>query len=186
MRIVGGKFRGKKLAVPAHQGTRPTSDRARETLFNILFHNPNLGSSVLLGKKVLDIFAGTGALGLEALSRGAGSVSFIENDFTALKVLRENLKTFDLPALQIFEEDATHLSRSPKTPFDLIFLDPPYRQNFLLPSLEDLYQKGWFADNAIVVMEVAKDEDIIIPSFLTLILERTSGAAKLLFCRCEK
>jgi 16S rRNA (guanine966-N2)-methyltransferase len=186
MRIVGGRFRGKKLTNPTHQGTRPTSDRARETLFNILLHNPHLGSQALLGKRVLDVFAGTGALGLEALSRGAETVSFIENDLSAIKVLRENLKTFDLPALQIFEEDATHLSRSPMAPFDLIFLDPPYHQNLLLPSLENLYHKGWLGEGAIVVMEMAKNENIIIPSFLTLILERTSGAAKLLFCRCEK
>lgn len=186
MRIVGGRFRGKKLAVPTHQGTRPTSDRARETLFNILLHNPHLGSQVLLRKRVLDVFAGTGALGLEALSRGAETVSFIENDPAALKVLRGNLKTFDLPALQIFEEDAAHLSRVPMTPFDLIFLDPPYHQNFLVPSLESLYHNGWIGEGAIVVMEMAKDEDTIISPFLTLILERTSGASKLTFCRCGK
>ena len=186
MRIVGGRFRGKKLAAASHQGTRPTSDRARETLFNILLHNPAFGSSVLLGKRVLDVFAGTGALGLEALSRGAETVSFIENDPAALKVLRGNLKVFDLPALQIFEEDAIHLSRVPMVPFDLIFLDPPYHQNLLLPSLENLYHKGWFREEAIVVMEAATGENIVIPSFLTLILERTSGAAKLVFCRCGK
>lgn len=184
MRIVGGRFRGKKLAAPLHQGTRPTSDRARETLFNILLHNPHLGSQVLLRKRVLDVFAGTGALGLEALSRGAETVSFIENDPAALKILRKNLKAFDLQALQIFEEDATHLSRVPMVPFDLIFLDPPYHQNLLLPSLENLYHNGWLGEGAIVVMEAAKDEKIIIPSFLTLILERTSGAAKLAFCGC--
>jgi 16S rRNA (guanine966-N2)-methyltransferase len=100
--------------------------------------------------------------------------------------LRENIKVFDLPTLQIFEEDATHLSRSSMTPFDLIFLDPPYHQNLLVSSLENLYHEGWLGEGAIVTMEVAKDENIIIPSFLTLILERTSGAAKLLFCRCEK
>ncbi|MBX9621267.1 MAG: 16S rRNA (guanine(966)-N(2))-methyltransferase RsmD [Alphaproteobacteria bacterium] len=186
MRIVGGRFRGKKLAAPIHQGTRPTSDRARETLFNILLHNPHLGPQVFLGKRVLDVFAGTGALGLEALSRGAETVSFIEKDPAALKILRENLKAFDLPALQIFEEDATHLSRSFMVPFDLIFFDPPYHQNLLLPSLENLYHKGWLGEGAIVVMEVAKDENIIIPSFLTLVLERTSGAAKLLFFRYGK
>jgi 16S rRNA (guanine966-N2)-methyltransferase len=186
MRIVGGRFRGKKLVAPAHQGTRPTSDRARETLFNILLHNPYLGLSVLLGKRVLDVFAGTGALGFEAFSRGAETVSFIENDPAAIKVLRENLKAFDLPALQIFEEDATQMSRSPMAPFDLIFLDPPYHQDLLVSSLEGLYQKRWFVNGAIVIMEVAKNENIIIPSFLTLILERTSGAAKLLFCQCGK
>lgn len=184
MRIVGGRFRGKKLIAPPHQGTRPTSDRTRETLFNILLHNPHLGPSVLLGKRVLDVFAGTGALGLEALSRGAKSVSFIENDLAALKVLRENLKAFDLPALQIFEEDAIHLSCVPIAPFDLIFLDPPYHQNLLVLSLENLYHNGWLGESAIVVMEMAKDEEIIIPTFLTLILERPSGAAKLAFCRC--
>ena len=183
MRIVGGKFRGKKLVAPAHQGTRPTSDRARETLFNILLHNPHLGPQVLLEKKVLDVFAGTGALGLEAFSRGAETVSFIENDPAALKVLRENLKAFDGATSQIFEEDAAHLSRSPMAPFDLIFLDPPYHQNLLVLSLENLYHKGWLADGAIVAMEMAKDEEIILPSFLDFLFERTSGAAKLVFCK---
>lgn len=186
MRIVGGKFRGKKLVAPVHQGTRPTSDRARETLFNILLHNPHLGPQVLLGKRVLDVFAGTGALGLEAFSRGAETTSFIENDPAALKVLRENLKAFDVGALQVFEEEATHLSRSPMAPFDLVFLDPPYHKNLLVPTLESLYHKGWFAEGAIVVMEMAKDEEILLPTFLTMILERSSGAAKLVFCGCVK
>src|SRR5260221_10469350 len=106
MRIVGGKYRGKKLNVPTHEGTRPTSDRARETIFNILLHNPSFGPKVLLDKTVLDVFAGTGALGLEAFSRGAKSVTFIENNRNALPILYANIKTFDLPLASVLEQDA--------------------------------------------------------------------------------
>ena len=186
MRIVGGKFRGKKLLAPVHSGTCPTSDRTRETLFNILLHNSNFGPSVLVGKRVLDVFAGTGALGLEAFSRGAKAVSFIENDPTALQVLRENLKVFDLPDSSLVDEDATCLSRSPLVPYDLVFLDPPYKKNLLPSALESLYKGGWFQQGAVLVMEIAKDEVFTPPSFLTPVLERPSGPARVLFCRCEK
>jgi len=182
MRIIGGKYRGKKLNAPAHSGTRPTSDRTRETLFNILLHNLLFGSQFLLDKTVLDIFAGTGALGLEAFSRGAKSVTFIENHRETLPILYANLKDFDLPSSCVMELDVQKLKRNPHPPFDLIFMDPPYHQNLIVPTLRELESEGWMSKNALILMETAKDEVIDLPPFLSFALERISGAAKLLFC----
>jgi 16S rRNA (guanine966-N2)-methyltransferase len=182
MRIVGGKFRGKKIISPTHEGTRPTSDRTREMIFNILLHNPAFGSKVLLDKRVLDVFAGTGALGLEAYSRGAESVTFIEKDRETLSILRINVKAFDLPHMYILEQDATALRQKPSSPFDLVFLDPPYHQDLVLPTLTQLMTHGWLSQNAVIVVEIAKNESPHLSPLLSLILERTSGAAKVLFC----
>ncbi len=180
MRIVGGKYRGKKIASPLTEGTRPTSDRTREMIFNVLLHNPAFGPSVILEKTVLDVFAGTGALGLEALSRGAQSVLFIENNRQALAILRENIKAFDLPSSCILDREAPHLG-SPPCPFDLVFLDPPYGQNLLLPSLTHLSSQGWLAPQAVVVMEVGKQEEAPLLPFLSFITERFSGNSKVIF-----
>lgn len=167
---------------PAHEGTRPTSDRTRETIFNILLHNSLLGPPALHDKAVLDVFAGTGALGLEALSRGAKSVIFIENNREALPLLKANIKAFDLSPLYVVDQDARLVKSNHYAPFDLIFMDPPYHQDLVLPSLEQLVSKGWIAKNAVILIEVAKEETLLFPPFLHLVLERISGAAKLLFC----
>ncbi len=183
MRIVAGKYRGKKLFAPSYKRTRPTSDRTRETIFNILLHNPAFGSKVLSDKVVLDVFAGTGALGLEALSRGARSVTFIENERATLPILYDNVKAFNLSCSCVLEQDASRLQITPSVPFDLIFLDPPYHQNLLFPTLSQLFAQGWIAKEAIVVIEMAKNEPFLLPSFLTPVTERISGAAKVLFCK---
>ncbi len=183
MRIVGGKYRGKKIISPSHQGTRPTSDRTRETIFNILLHNPAFGQGVLVDRVVLDVFAGTGALGFEALSRGAKSVTFIENDRTALSLLYENMKVFQLSPDCVLEQDATDIKVTPPIPYDLIFLDPPYHQNLLPPTLSQLFVQGWFAKEAVVVIEIAKEDPFVLPSFLQLEMERNSGRTKILFCK---
>ncbi|MBY0291930.1 MAG: 16S rRNA (guanine(966)-N(2))-methyltransferase RsmD [Alphaproteobacteria bacterium] len=183
MRIVGGKYRGKTIRVPSHRGTRPTADRTRETIFNILLHNPVLGLETLIDKTVLDVFAGTGALGLEAFSRGAKSVTFIENEREIVPLLKSNIKAFNLPESSVLADDACHLHTRPLVPFDLIFLDPPYHQGFLLPSLEKLFMYGWLANEAVVIIEMEKNESLSLPPFLSLLIERISGAAKILFCR---
>lgn len=182
MRIVGGKYRGKKIMAPTHEGTRPTSDRTRETIFNILLHNPLFGPGVLLDKTVLDVFAGTGALGLEAYSRGAKSVTFIENSRSILPILYANIKALDLPRTCVLEQDIQRLSVNPGPPFDLIFMDPPYHQGMILPGLTQLESKGWIAKHAVIVIELAKDEALDFPPTLSLMMERISGAAKILFC----
>jgi len=181
MRIVGGNYRGKKILSPLSEGTRPTSDRTREMIFNVLLHNPAFGPSVLIDKAVLDVCAGTGALGLEALSRGAKSVTFIENDRAALPILRTNIKNFEASA-HILEKDAQHLGKAP-SPFDLVFLDPPYRQNLILPILTQLSSQGWLSPEAIVVIEVGKNEDFPLPPFLSFTIERTSGISKIIFSK---
>lgn len=183
MRIVGGKYRGKKIAAPSHKGTRPTSDRTRETIFNILLHNPSFGSSVLTDKAVLDVFAGTGALGLEALSREAKSVTFIENDRAALSILYDNVRAFSLPISCVLEQDTTQLQTIPVIPYNLIFLDPPYRKNLVSPTLLHLFEHGWIAKEAVIVIEIGKEEPFLLPPFLNLVMERISGAARILFCK---
>lgn len=182
MRIVGGKYKGKKLPSPKSRETRPTSDRARETLFNILFHNPALKSFSLEDKTVLDVFAGTGALGFEALSRGAKSATFIEKDPQALKALKATLQDFSLPFSWLIAADATQIHQAPHG-FDFVFLDPPYDQGLVSPTLYQLLDKGWLASNGLVVIEISKKEQPSLPSFLTLLLERTEGAAQFLFCQ---
>ena len=182
MRIVGGKYRGKKIAAPPCEGTRPTSDRTRETIFNILLHNPLFGLNFLKDKTVLDVFAGTGALGFEALSRGAKSVMFIENNKQALSTLYSNVKLFNLLSSCVLEQDVQTLKSNPYLPFDLIFMDPPYHQNLVLPALIQLETKGWMEKNAVILIELGKEEYFSLPSFLILGLERISGNTKILFC----
>ena len=181
MRIVGGKYRGKKLSTPAYGGTRPTADRTRETLFNILLHSPHFGQHVLRDKAVLDVFAGTGALGLEAFSRGAKSVTFIEHHRDALPTLYTNVNVFDLPSACVVAQEVQTLKANPYSPFDLIFMDPPYHQNLLPPTLQHLKEQGWIAQQACLVMEMAKDDVVTLPSFVMPVVERLSGPAKLVF-----
>lgn len=185
MRIVGGKYRGKKIRPPLAEGTRPTSDRTREMIFNVLLHNPAFGPSVLLDKAVLDVFAGTGALGLEALSRGAQSVTFIENDRSALSTLRLNIKDFEISSARILEKEAQHLGQASSF-FDLIFLDPPYGKNLILPTLTQLESHGWFSPEAIIVLEMGKTEDLSLPPFLSFTTEKTSGISKIIFSKYTK
>jgi len=184
MRIVGGKYRGKKIIAPLGTETRPTSDRVREMIFNVLLHNPALGPHVLLDKTVLDVFAGTGALGLEAFSRGAKSVLFIENDRKTLESLRANLKAFGLFSSSLLVKEAPFLGPAP-TSFDLVFLDPPYGKDLVLPTLDHLFSEGWLSSGATVVIEIGKAEDIPLPPFLSLVTERRTGVTKVLFCHLK-
>lgn len=182
MRIVGGKYKGKKISAPCSQDTRPTSDRARETLFNVLLHNPALGPVTLHNKAVLDVFAGTGALGLEAFSRGAERVAFIENNPKALEALQKTLPLFGLSLSSLIPANACDLGKAPQG-FDLVFLDPPYNQGLITPALFQLSEKGWFGKEALIVLETCKTEPLSLPPFLSLALERKEGAANLLFCK---
>jgi 16S rRNA (guanine966-N2)-methyltransferase len=182
MRIIGGQYRGRKLLSPPHGETRPTSDRTRETIFNILMNNPHFGSRVLIDKTVLDVFAGTGALGLEALSRGAKSATFIEKNRETLSVLRTNLQAFGLPSSGIVGKDIRALPPNLQPPFDLVFVDPPYEGGLIPPTLSTLLAKKWIGDGSLLVLECAKTEQVQLSPPFSLILERMSGAAKLIFC----
>src|SRR6201993_4211481 len=147
MRVVGGRLRGRNLASPASQAIRPTADRLRESLFNILVHaydNP------IEGARVLDLFAGTGALGIEAISRGAAFALFVDDGAEARALIRQNVDTLGLGAVtRVFRRDATKLGPAhPVEPFGLVFLDPPYRKGLAAPSLTALRDGGWLVRGA--------------------------------------
>ena len=183
MRIVGGRFRGRPLAAPAHEGTRPTSDRVRESVFNILAHG--IPKFSLEGAKVLDLFAGTGALGLEALSRGAAFCLFVEEEAEARAVIRRNVEAFGLTGItKIFRRDATALgSAENRGTFGLVFLDPPYGKGLAERALTSAATGGWLAPDAVAVMEERKDAAIALPVDFTAIDRRTWGDTQVLFAR---
>ncbi len=162
MRIIGGRLRGRALASPRTPTIRPTADRLREALFNILLHAYN---DPITGARVLDLFAGTGALGLEALSRGAAFALFIDNGTEARALLRENIAALGLGgASRVFRRDATRLGPAhPVEPFSLIFLDPPYRQGLAEQALASAQSGGWLAPQALLVVEEAADWAFVPP-----------------------
>jgi 16S rRNA (guanine966-N2)-methyltransferase len=148
LRIIGGEWRGRKLGFPDVEGLRPTTDRVRETLFNWL-------QPLIQGARCLDLFAGSGALGLEALSRGAASVSFVDSDRQAVQSLRDNLSLLKEQRGSVLQSDALTLlhNGAPEKPFDLVFLDPPFRKALLQPCLALLCQEGWLSADARIYLE---------------------------------
>jgi 16S rRNA (guanine966-N2)-methyltransferase len=154
MRIVGGHLRGRALAAPKSQAIRPTADRLRESLFNILVHRY---ADPITGARVLDLFAGTGALGLEALSRGANFALFIDNAAEARALMRENVAALGVGGTsRIFRRDATRLGEAQGLgPFSLVFLDPPYGRGLAEQALASALAGGWIAPNALIVVEEA-------------------------------
>jgi 16S rRNA (guanine966-N2)-methyltransferase len=162
MRVVGGRLRGRNLAAPASREIRPTADRLRESLFNILVHayeNP------IEGARVLDLFAGTGALGIEAISRGAGFALFVDNGAEARALLRNNVEALGLGGVtKVFRRDATNLGPAhPVEPFSLVFLDPPYGKGLAEKALASLRDGGWLTKEALLVVEEAKAAALTTP-----------------------
>ncbi|MGN6410554.1 MAG: 16S rRNA (guanine(966)-N(2))-methyltransferase RsmD [Nitrobacter sp.] len=154
MRVVGGRLKGRNIASPASTAIRPTQDRLRESLFNILVHayaNP------IDGARVLDLFAGTGALGIEAVSRGAKFALFVDNGAEARALLRNNVEALGLGGVtKVYRRDATHLGPAhPMEPFSLVFLDPPYSKGLAGTALTSLRDGGWLVPDALVVVEEA-------------------------------
>jgi 16S rRNA (guanine966-N2)-methyltransferase len=152
MRIVGGRLRGRALSAPKSQAIRPTADRLRESLFNILMH---AYGDPMSSARVLDLFAGTGALGLEAMSRGAAFTLFVDDGAEARALLRGNVETLGLGGVtRIFRRDATKLGPAhPVEPFTLVFLDPPYGHGLAEKSLDAAREGGWLAPGALIVVE---------------------------------
>ena len=180
MRIVGGAWRGRNLVAPAGTTTRPTADRLRQTIFDMLLHAPWAGRDALVGARVLDAFAGTGALGLEALSRGAAAAVFIERDRAALAALRSNIATCRAEdRVTICVADA---SRPPAGGVcGLVFLDPPYGQGLLDVAVPALRAAGWIDAGALLVVETGRDELFAAPG--ALLAERVLGVARVGFWR---
>jgi 16S rRNA (guanine966-N2)-methyltransferase len=184
MRIVAGAWRGRTLVAPPGQATRPTADRVRQALFDMLMHATWGGRAVVEGAAVLDVFAGTGALGLEALSRGAASACFIENDPAAVRALRTNITACKAgDRTEVLAADVLSVPRRspPAAPASLIFLDPPYGQDLVPRALARLRDTGRISSDALVVAETGRDESWVPEQ--PLLDERAHGAARILVFR---
>jgi 16S rRNA (guanine966-N2)-methyltransferase len=155
MRVVGGRLKGRNLASPASREIRPTADRLREALFNILIHAYD---DPMEDARVLDLFAGTGALGIEAISRGAKFALFVDNGAEARALMRDNVEALGLGGVtKVYRRDATNLGPAhPMEPFSLVFLDPPYAKGLADKALISLRDGGWLAPRALLVVEEAK------------------------------
>jgi 16S rRNA (guanine966-N2)-methyltransferase len=192
MRIVGGKHKGRALSAPKGSATRPTSDRAREAIFNVLAHG--LDSPNLKGAKVVDVFAGTGALGLEALSRGAAYATFIESSHSAVRILKDNIAQLGEDAsTAVIARKVVAIGPAPKFGpdsgqglagsggADFVFLDAPYDQGLSEPALAKLAENNWLKDGTVLVVEVALHEELTLPPGFSLLKEKAYGAARVLF-----
>jgi 16S rRNA (guanine966-N2)-methyltransferase len=181
MRIVAGAWRGRTLVASQGDATRPTADRVRQALFDMLWHAPWAGRAAIEGATVLDAFAGTGALGLEALSRGAARGIFIERDRAALAALRRNIAACNADdMIEILPIDATRPPPA-RAACGLVFLDPPYGRGLAAAAIAALARGGWFAPDALIVAETSRADPETLP--LPLLAEREHGAARLTIWR---
>lgn len=177
-RIIAGRFRGRRLLVPTGRDIRPTTDRMRERLFSMLMH-PRYPD--IVGAQVADLFAGTGALGLEALSRGAAHVTFVEKSSASLACLKENIKALGAEGeTSIMQASASALPAA-RAPHDFIFMDPPYRMGLVGPTLDRILENGWLAEDGVIICELATDDPLDLPAGLHLTDERTQGQQRVVF-----
>src|SRR5580704_10430518 len=181
MRVVGGRLKGRNLASPASRDIRPTADRLRESLFNILIHAYD---DPIEGARVLDLFAGTGALGIEAVSRGARFALFVDNGAEARALLRNNVEALGLGGVtKVFRRDATNLGPAhPVEPFSLAFLDPPYGKGLAETALNSLREGGWLTPGALLVVEEAKAAAFTVPQGFEELERRTYDDTEFVFC----
>jgi 16S rRNA (guanine966-N2)-methyltransferase len=182
MRVVGGRLRGRVLKAPQSQAIRPTADRLRESLFNILAH---AYGSPIVDARVLDLFAGTGALGIEALSRGAAFALFVDDGVEARALLRANVESLGLGGTsKIFRRDATKLGPAhPVEPFSLVFADPPYGKGLAEQALASAREGGWLKPGALVVVEEAAASAFKPPEGFEELERRAYGDSELIFLR---
>lgn len=183
MRIVAGTFKGHAIQGPSSTATRPTSDRVRESIFNILAHGA--AGFDIEGARVLDLFAGTGALGLEAISRGARFCQFVDDSAEARGVIRRNADALGvIGQVKIWRRDATQLGPcAPQSPFGMVFADPPYNRGLGEKALQSLVEGGWLSPGAIVVLEEAEKAVIADVPGLTLLDQRSYGDTQVRFYR---
>ncbi|WP_242913326.1 16S rRNA (guanine(966)-N(2))-methyltransferase RsmD [Brevundimonas pishanensis] len=186
MRIVAGSLKGRAIVAPEGQGTRPTSDRARQAIFNVLEH-AGWAEDVLDGARVIDLYAGSGALGYEAISRGGAFCLFVETDDGARGAIRENMDAYGLfGRTRVHRRSATDLGPRPGSAgeaFTLAFLDPPYGKGLGEQTLEKLLEGNWLAPNAVVVYERGSDEPEIETPGYERMDARDYGAARVLFLK---
>ncbi len=183
MRIVGGRLRGRTLVAPQDANVRPTSDRVRESIFNILEHG--IEGFAIDGINVLDLFAGTGALGIEALSRGAAQGVFVDNAATSRALLQENFQTLGLSGIAtIFRRSAVDLGAAyRKLSFQLVFADPPYGNGLAEQAIAAAITHGWLSDGAVIVIEESADTEIVWPTACQAIDQRQYGGTKVMIGR---
>src|SRR5947208_16378213 len=182
MRVVGGRLKGRNLASPASRDIRPTADRLRESVFNILVHaydNP------LQDARVLDLFAGTGALGIEAVSRGAAFTLFVDNGAEARALLRNNVEALALGGVtKVYRRDATNLGPAyPMEPFSVLFLDPPYGKGLAEQALVSMRDGGWLTPGALLVVEEAKAAAFAVPEGFEELERRAYDDTEFVFLR---
>src|SRR3954454_12173560 len=182
MRIVGGRLKGRNLASPSSQRIRPTADRLRESLFNILIHSYG---DPITGARVLDLFAGTGALGIEAISRGAAFALLVDNGAEARALLRNNVEALGLGGVtKVYRRDATNPGPAhPMEPFSLAFLDPPYGKGLAEKSLASLRDGGWLTSGALLVVEEAKAVAFVAPEGFEELERRAYDDTEFMFLR---
>jgi 16S rRNA (guanine966-N2)-methyltransferase len=182
MRVVGGRLKGRNLASPASREIRPTADRLRESVFNILIHAYD---DPIAGARVLDLFAGTGALGIEAVSRGAAFALFVDNGAEARALLRNNVEALGLGGVtKIFRRDATDLGPAhPVEPFSVAFLDPPYGKGLADKALVSLREGGWLTPGALLVVEEAKAAAFTAPEGFAELERRAYDDTEFVFLR---
>jgi 16S rRNA (guanine966-N2)-methyltransferase len=180
MRIVAGRFRGKTLLSPGDATIRPTADRVREAVFNIIASRLGPG---LDGRRVLDLFAGTGALGLEALSRGAARAVFVDNGAEARGLIRDHIEAFGVAGIaKLLRRDATDLGPAGSFGgFDLVFLDPPYGKGLGERALVSARAGGWLAPDALIVLEESREVELALPAGFAVEDRREYGAAAVHF-----
>jgi 16S rRNA (guanine966-N2)-methyltransferase len=176
LRIVAGSLRGSRLAVPDARGLRPTPDRVRETVFNWL-------APVIEGARCLDLFAGTGALGIEAMSRGAGECVFVERDRTLCALLTENLARLKVTQVQVHCDDAGGFLSAPARPFDVVFLDPPFTTDLWTDAAARLESGGWLGAHAFIHVEAPPDAVIEVPPNWIVHREGLAGTVRYVLYR---
>ncbi len=179
MRIIAGNYKGTKLVSPKSDKIRPTTDRVRESIFNILEHGKYAFSLEQI--RVLDLFAGTGALGLEAMSRGAAFCLFVEDNTAARAIIRRNIEIMSLTgSTKVFRRDATKLSASGRHgQFDLVFLDPPYGQDLGERAIRSLQEGGWLSPAARIVLEESHKIELDLPDTLKILDNRSYGDTRI-------
>ncbi|HKS20881.1 MAG TPA: 16S rRNA (guanine(966)-N(2))-methyltransferase RsmD [Bradyrhizobium sp.] len=184
MRVVGGRLRGRNLASPLSREIRPTADRLRESVFNILVHAYD---DPIEGARVLDLFAGTGALGIEATSRGAKFTLFVDNGAEARALLRNNVEALGLGGVtKVYRRDATDLGPAhPVEPFSLVFLDPPYGKGLAEKALASLRDGGWLVPGALLVVEEAKAAAFAAPAGFEELERRAYDDTEFAFLRAQ-
>ncbi|HEY1639008.1 MAG TPA: 16S rRNA (guanine(966)-N(2))-methyltransferase RsmD [Rhizomicrobium sp.] len=190
MRITGGAFRGRSLSTPTDTRVRPTSDKVRQAIFNVLAHNDFSSGFSLEGARAADLFAGTGALGIEALSHGARFCLFVDDSAESRGLIRRNVEVLLLTGVtKIWRRDATQLgplSAGGGGPFDLVFLDPPYRKQLVPLAMTSLVEGKWLAPAALLVAETAEDEPLPVSDVFRMLDDRVYGDTRVSFWKAPQ